>query len=205
MCHELSFRISANLTQWRKRPRLLCKGSGCLKEQRTHICSVFCLGGWQGLDELVDKQTQQMLMDRQLALGMTTVLISRHHLPHQAPPVLHIPGALAILVNPDGTTRHWVGRAPSSGAAGNAWSGLSETSDNDHYEPYRTDDVTSDSNCDSDAKPNVSPLKKKRSVAGHAGKVLKDGFKGIGKAGRLFGRTVAYAPSLLPSVSSFSS
>jgi len=159
----------------------------------------------EGLDELVDKQTQQMLMDRQLALGMTTVLISRHHLPHQAPPVLHIPGALAILVNPDGTTRHWVGRAPSSGAAGNAWSGLSETSDNDHYEPYRTDDVTSDSNCDSDAKPNVSPLKKKRSVAGHAGKVLKDGFKGIGKAGRLFGRTVAYAPSLLPSVSSFSS
>jgi len=204
MCYEQSFRMSAKLSQWRKRPRL-CKGSGCLKEQRTHICSVFCLRGWQGLDELVDKQTQQMLMDRQLALGMTTVLISRHDLPHQAPPVLHIPGALAILVNRDGTTRHWVGRAPSTAAPGNASSGLSETSDNDHYEPYRTDDVTSDSNCDSDAKPNVSPLKKKRSVAGHAGKVLKDGFKGIGKAGRLFGRTVAYAPSLLPSVSSFSS
>lgn len=159
----------------------------------------------EGLDELVDKQTQQMLMGRQLALGMTTVLISRHQNTDEAPPVLEIPGALAILVNADGSTRHCVGRTDRGTAIGTACSGLSETSDNDHYEEYRTDDVTSDSNYDSDTKPYASPLKKKRSVAGHAGKVLKDGFKGIGKAGRLLGRTVANAPSLLPSVSSLSS
>lgn len=158
----------------------------------------------QGVDEIVDRQTHDLLIGRQLALGMTTVLISAQgdHKAH-APEVLEMPGALAILVDADGSTRHLVGRASKRDSARSGLSGQSEASDNDHCEHYDSHGGGSDCNHDSDSRrDSASSLsRKKRSVAGQAGKVIKDGFKGIGKAGRMLGRTVAKAPglSLLPS------
>jgi len=151
-------------------------------------------------------------MTRQLAVGITTVLISgKDARTPDTPPVLELPGALAIFVQPDGSVRHCVGG--TSRLVG-ASSGLSEASDRDDYdqngEKYASRDATSDSNYDSDTRqPGVlSPHGKKRSVAGQAGKVLKDGFKGatkgIGKAGRLIGRTAVAATSLVPIRSSVS-
>jgi len=166
----------------------------------------------EGVDELVDQHTQRLLMTRQLAVGITTVLISgKDARTPDTPPVLELPGALAIFVQPDGSVRHCVGG--TSRLVG-ASSGLSEASDRDDYdqngEKYASRDATSDSNYDSDTRqPGVlSPHGKKRSVAGQAGKVLKDGFKGatkgIGKAGRLIGRTAVAATSLVPIRSSVS-
>ena len=147
----------------------------------------------EGLDSLVDSRTQELLMTRQISLGMTTVLISRHAgKEDEPPPVLRIPGALAICVHADGRVRHYVGRSSTLAGGGSA-SAQSEASDNDHCEQYG-----SCSDCASEGRSGeASPLKKKRSVAGHAGKVLALPFKGIGKAGRMIGRSVVNnAPSL---------
>lgn len=159
-----------------------------------------------GLDDLVERHAQHLLISRQMSLGMTTVLISGHSHARkcaQAPPVLEIPGALAILVKPDGSVRHFVGRSTASGQEAKCVSGQSEASDNEHAQQY---DVNSDGLSDTNSAGlggalgdySPTPKKKKRSVAGHAGKVLAMPFKGIGKAGRIIGRTVASAPSLLP-------
>jgi len=156
----------------------------------------------QGADELADRHALHLLMSRQMALGMTTVLISAHGGGHreQVPPVLEIPGALAILVDGDGNARHLVGRSSKRESSRSGLSGQSEASDNDHCEQYDSHGGGSDSNYESDPRRDSasSHSRKKRSVAGQAGKVLKDGIKGIGKAGRLLGRTVAKAPGLLP-------
>jgi hypothetical protein len=143
---------------------------------------------------------------------MTTVLICAHGNHAQAPEVLETPGALAILVDSDGNARHLVGRASKRDSARSGLSGQSEASDNEHCEQYDSyGGAASDCNySDSDPRRDStasSHSRKTRSVAGQAGKVIKDGFKGIGKAGRMLGRTVAKAPglSLLPSAAPSSS
>jgi hypothetical protein len=162
----------------------------------------------QGVDELVDQHTQRLLMTRQLAVGITTVLISGKDARTPGPhPVLELPGALAIFVQQDGSVRHCVGGMSRV---------VSEASDRDDYDQngdkYTSHDAASDSNYDSDTRPLpgvLSPHGKKRSVAGQAGKALKDGLKGakkgFGKAGRLIGRTAVAATSLVPIRSSASS
>jgi hypothetical protein len=148
----------------------------------------------QGLDELVDKDTQDLVLSRQLGLGMTTIVISSHAgKAHEAPPIVYMPGALGLLVHADGQVRYYQGARPDRQGS------RSGMSDRDHDDACAdTYDGRSESNSEyfSDSGPGAK--KPALSVAGQAGKVIKSGFKGIRKAGRMLGRTVAQAPSLLP-------